>query len=523
MADAAANDAAAKDSAAAATGGAPAAAKAAEPVTDDARVLLDWHWANLEYGCSAPLDAVSLAHWNQDEEHGGFGGPHCMVAGGYDQVVKALGAGVDVRLGAPVASVLYGDALAAALAAERGQGQQQQEDGGAVKEEEQQQQQQQQDGGSKEGKQPQQPEPQVRITTAGGEVFDAALAIVTVPLGVLKAGALAFDPPLPPWKAAAVERLGFGDLNKVVLQFEAPFWDESLDYFGCPRPGGAGARGRCFCFWNLGRFAGAPLLAALVSGAAARDAETASDADLVAAALDALRAAYGDRVTAPVAAHATRWASDPYARGSYSYVAVGASGDDYDKLALPVGGRVLFAGEHTTKEHPDTVGGAILTGVREAAHALRILRGGDDGGGGGSGGESERERSKARRAREEDDEAGMTKEERRAAKKARKEAKRKERRAGGGRSGSDEEGGEEDEDAGRGARANGESPPRAQWSWRGSRELCPKPEQRAIIQSTNETNNAPTHTQTNERTQNKFNSRRGAPKARRPAAPRVAL
>ena len=27
--------------------------------------LLHWHWANLEYGCSAPLNAVSLAHWNQ--------------------------------------------------------------------------------------------------------------------------------------------------------------------------------------------------------------------------------------------------------------------------------------------------------------------------------------------------------------------------------------------------------------------------------------------------------------------------
>jgi hypothetical protein len=33
-----------------------------------------------------------------------------------------------------------------------------------------------------------------------------------------------------------------------------------------------------------------------------------------------------------------------------------------------------LAGEHTTKEHPDTVGGAMLTGIREAAHALRLLR-----------------------------------------------------------------------------------------------------------------------------------------------------
>ena len=34
-------------------------------VSDVERRLLHWHWANLEYGCSAPLNAVSLAHWNQ--------------------------------------------------------------------------------------------------------------------------------------------------------------------------------------------------------------------------------------------------------------------------------------------------------------------------------------------------------------------------------------------------------------------------------------------------------------------------
>ena len=48
--------------------------------------------------------------------------------------------------------------------------------------------------------------------------------------------------------------------------------------------------------------------------------------------------------------------------GSYSFVAVGASRRTYDQLALPVRRRILFAGEHTCKEHPDTVGGAMLTG-----------------------------------------------------------------------------------------------------------------------------------------------------------------
>ena len=51
------------------------------------------------------------------------------------------------------------------------------------------------------------------------QVFECAAVIVTVPLGCLKAGDIAFEPPLPAWKAAAIARLGFGDLNKVVLEF----------------------------------------------------------------------------------------------------------------------------------------------------------------------------------------------------------------------------------------------------------------------------------------------------------------
>ncbi len=48
-----------------------------------------------------------------------------------------------------------------------------------------------------------------------GEEFEGAAVIITVHLGCLKTGDITFDPPLPPWKATAVAKLGFGDLNKV--------------------------------------------------------------------------------------------------------------------------------------------------------------------------------------------------------------------------------------------------------------------------------------------------------------------
>lgn len=83
--------------------------------------------------------------------------------------------------------------------------------------------------------------------------------------------------------------------------------------------------------------------------------------------LQALRRVHGDSVPEPVAQYVTRWRSDEYSRGSYSFVSVGCSGAEYDSLAAPVAGRLLFAGEHTCKEHPDTVGGGWSLRVWMAA------------------------------------------------------------------------------------------------------------------------------------------------------------
>ena len=81
----------------------------------------------------------------------------------------------------------------------------------------------------------------------------------------------------------------------------------------------------------------------------------------------------------------TRWKSDEFARGSYSFVAAGSSGNDYDVMATPVAPppppmtqngtplypgsnmpRLFFAGEHTIRNYPATVHGALLSGLREA-------------------------------------------------------------------------------------------------------------------------------------------------------------
>ena len=65
----------------------------------------------------------------------------------------------------------------------------------------------------------------------------------------------------------------------------------------------------------------------------------------------------------------TRWAQDPFARGSYSFLAKGARPEDRDALATPIDDTLFFAGEACSRDHPSTVHGAMMSG-QNAARAI---------------------------------------------------------------------------------------------------------------------------------------------------------
>ena len=67
----------------------------------------------------------------------------------------------------------------------------------------------------------------------------------------------------------------------------------------------------------------------------------------------------------------SRWGTDPWTRGAYTYIAVGATPDDFAALAAPASDRILFAGEHTTSTRYGYADGAFQTGIREAKRLLQ--------------------------------------------------------------------------------------------------------------------------------------------------------
>lgn len=91
-----------------------------------------------------------------------------------------------------------------------------------------------------------------------------------------------------------------------------------------------------------------------------------SDAELVEDALAAIELVTGETPPTPTASFVTRWQTDPYCLGSYTYPALGQSLEDFDTLAEPIEDRVLFAGEGTSSDYFGTVHGALHSGIREA-------------------------------------------------------------------------------------------------------------------------------------------------------------
>jgi len=203
--------------------------------------------------------------------------------------------------------------------------------------------------------------PRVHIETRNG-TLQADRVVVTVPLGVLQAGRIKFVPELPADKQAAIQRVGMGLINKIALRFERPFWPREapvLTYAGQPR-------GKYPLFVNLADFAGQPVLVCLVPPSFENALEDLTPAAAKAGVLAVLRTMFGNKVPAPAAVLQTRWKSDPWSLGSYSFDKLGAAGTDREALASSIDGRLFFAGEATHRTMFSTVHGAYLSGCRAA-------------------------------------------------------------------------------------------------------------------------------------------------------------
>ncbi len=205
-----------------------------------------------------------------------------------------------------------------------------------------------------------------RLETPRGTIAARAV-VVTVSTAVLAAEGTRFTPALPPWKRDAIAALPLGMANKVALALRpnAP---------GIPRDASAHVLASPSepIHFQLRPF-GRDLVVGHVGGAFAAALERAGQAATIDFAVARLCAMFGARFSRHVtAARATAWRSDERIGGGYSAALPGAA-DRRADLAAPLGRRVFFAGEATSREFYSTAHGAYFSGVEAARQAIELL------------------------------------------------------------------------------------------------------------------------------------------------------
>ncbi|GMH35947.1 hypothetical protein BSKO_03815 [Bryopsis sp. KO-2023] len=245
-----------------------------------------------------------------------YGGGDMRMIGGYQNISKMLADGLDIRFNCVVSKVKWGA-----------------------------------DG--------------VEVTCTDGQKFEGDCVIISVSLGVLKAThETLFDPPLPIKKRDAIERMGFGVVDKIFFDTrphkssfpaardESLLWGTSRE--DCERasvhpirpsdPNGAKQPK-----WIRGLYSLHPedsiednghLHVSWISGSDALEMEGASDAELqsawehLLASFPALKNVEGFSNSPKV--YRSDWGSNPLFRGSYSFAAFGSNRDDVENLASPL-------------------------------------------------------------------------------------------------------------------------------------------------------------------------------------------
>ena len=269
----------------------------------------------LDLGASPPQ--LSLEGFNEGEEWDG--GPDLLIKGGASQLINKIAEGTKVETGVEVTSIKLGRSS-------------------------------------------------VELRTRSGSVIRGDGCVVTVPLGVLKAGAIRFDPPLPAASRRAIARIGFGLLDKVFLSYDAAWWPAAANQLGTIGEPLA----KTVSVFPLSRLTGTPLAVGFTGGPYAAALEKAGPSAMTTAVIERLRSGFGTSAT-PAASEQTNWRAEPFTRGSYSFL--GPTASYSDRVALgKLDRRLILAGEHTSIDRPATMDGAWLAGKTAARRLASQLR-----------------------------------------------------------------------------------------------------------------------------------------------------
>jgi monoamine oxidase len=278
---------------------------------------------NVEFDYGGSIESLSAAYYDDD---GQLEGIDAIPIGGFEPIIQELAKGLNIQKSIEVQSIRY----------------------------------------TTEG---------ARLETNTGVVYKADKVVCTLPLGVLKSGDVDFHPLLSQRKRDAIERIGWGTVNKVCLVFDNVYWPEEKGF------GMATTLQKYPYFVNKHIFTGSAVLEGYAIGRHAAAMEDQDEETIIEDVLHEIQKFVDsdscDKETLKRALrrfYISRWGKEKFTRGAYSYKSPETRSYDFDAFTEPQQHVLFFAGEHTSCQYRGTVHGAYLSGNRVGKQVAGSIR-----------------------------------------------------------------------------------------------------------------------------------------------------
>jgi monoamine oxidase len=206
----------------------------------------------------------------------------------------------------------------------------------------------------------------VAVETSAG-IVRARAAIVTVSVGVLSSGTLAFDPALPDRHRRALAGLEMGHTAKIGLLFDRDvFIGLDANTIVLPEDNRRSQPLVQTKAW------GHNMAIVIIGGDEVADME--EKGHLVDYAKEQIAEMFGNEAkNAITKTVASSWNTNPWVRGGYSSALPGGVPGRVVLAEEPLADRVFFAGEATSKLQHSSIHGAYLSGQDAAERVLKVL------------------------------------------------------------------------------------------------------------------------------------------------------
>ena len=220
----------------------------------------------------------------------------------------------------------------------------------------------------------------VKVIDHSGNAFIASKAVITVPLGVLQGSpGLTFSPEINEVQKA-IDRLGFGSVIKVVLNFDEPVWKAATNTGAVKRsdPGFIFSDAIIPTWWTqIPEKNG--MITGWLAGPKAGRLQHESDEKIFSLALESLAVIFNiprkDLHSKLLGRFVTNWSTDECSKGAYSYETI-HSKKAKATISTPIDNTLYFAGEaYYDGPESGTVEAALVSGERTATKILESLKG----------------------------------------------------------------------------------------------------------------------------------------------------